>query len=124
MKYMFFFLNLLFSSFVFSHLYLTTEFFQDTEAKPIVTKHHIFLNQSYDIRYWKMSYTLKLVKVEGDKVTIESESYLLHPLKKEFLAGGIWSGKIGEVMSLKQYQKGKLKFKLDVRPTQIVHTPK
>lgn len=113
MKAIFIFLLILLSSSAFADLYFTASFFQDTEAKPIVTKHHIFKNQPYVVRYWKMDYNLVLKKLDKDFIQIEHESLFTTPGKKHFLSAGIWSGKKADKMELKQYSKeGKLKFKL------------
>jgi len=109
---------MLFSFQAYADLYITTEYFQDTEPdKPISTPHHLFLNKPYDVRYWKMSYRLTLKKIEGKRVTIESESFFIGDGKKTFLAGGISSAELSKPIELKQFGKnGKLKFKLKIIP--------
>jgi hypothetical protein len=115
------FIGFLFSNSIYANsLYFTSSFLKDTEAKPIETNQHMFLNKPYTVRYWDMDYVLVLKKCEKNLLKIEHETYFTTPGKKQFLSAGIWSGKMSDSMELKQFTKnGKLKFKFIMKPLSI-----
>jgi hypothetical protein len=108
-----------YSNLILAHLYITTDF---SDGGPsTITKHHIFLHKPYLIKYRKAHYYLTLDKVDKDKVTISSDSYLIEGDNKSFLSGGVWGGKVGETMSLRQYdKKGKIAFLLKVKTDKLI----
>ncbi len=86
----------------FANLYLQTEYQEATKA-PIVTKHHIFLDQRYTINYSKKRYVLILKKITGDEATIESESYDLDKIGHKTMHGGSYgSYKVGKSFFIKE----------------------
>lgn len=74
MKILSIFITILFSSSCLADLYLQTEYQEGRKAK-IITKHHIYLEKRHSIYYGKKHYVLILKKVQGDEVSIETESY-------------------------------------------------
>jgi hypothetical protein len=105
---------------VWANLYLTTEY-QEANKPPVVTKHHIFLNRRYPVEYIKMAYSLTLTKIEKDRGTIETETFIFNKGKKELLSGGIAHFTMGKPVVLEQFSKsGKREFILKIIPDRIV----
>lgn len=121
MKKIIFLVTLFIAQNVFANLYLTTEY-QEAEKPPVVTKHHIFLNQKYPINYTKMAYSLTLTKLDKDHGTIESETFVIDQKgKKHLISGGIGNFTVGKPLALIQYSKtGKREFILRITPDRAV----
>jgi hypothetical protein len=101
-------MKLIFSIFLFSvstmsyaNLYLQTEYQEGSRPK-VVTKQHIFLEKRYTINYDRKSYVLILKKVNGNEVTIESESYDVDKKGHKTMQGGsLGTYRVGKSFSLK-----------------------
>lgn len=116
LKLLFIFINLSFAK----SLYFTTSYQKASEKKEITTKQHMFTSKPYVVRYWDMDYNLTLKKCEKDLIHIEYETFFTTPGKKEFVAAGIWSGKLTDKMEIKTFSKnGKLQYKLTIKPESI-----
>lgn len=117
--------SLLFSNYIWANLYIRTEFLQATEKKPIITKHHIFLNQPYEFRYWNRRYILTLKKIEKSRFVIETETYNIKPLKYEQISGSIGELNLGGVYTLEERDKDKkLIYRLNIFAEKIAETSK
>lgn len=106
---------------VFANMYFTTEY-QEATKPPVITKHHIFLNKRYPINYTKMAYALTLTKIESDRGTLETETFIIDKKgKREFSAGGIANFFLGKPIKLEQFSRsGKREFILKIIPEKIV----
>ena len=101
-------MKLIFSIFLFSvstmsyaNLYLQTEYQEGSRPK-VVTKQHIFLEKRYTINYDRKSYVLILKKINGNEVTIESESYDVDKKGHKTMQGGsLGTYRVGKSFSLK-----------------------
>ena len=84
----------------FANLYLQTEY-QEGKKPKVTTKQHIFLEKRYTINYDRKSYVLILKKINGNEVTIESESYDVNKVGHKTMHGGaLGTYKIGKSFSL------------------------
>ena len=100
-------MKLIFSIFLFSvstmsyaNLYLQTEYQEGSRPK-VVTKQHIFLEKRYTINYDRKSYVLILKKINGNEVTIESESYDVDKKGHKTMQGGsLGTYRVGKSFSL------------------------
>lgn len=80
----------------FASLYLTTEY-QEGQKPKIVSKHHIFLNKPYTVRYTFKKYILNLKKISPKNAEIEIDSYNLDNRGgSEMVAGKIGNFEIGK----------------------------
>lgn len=106
---------------VFANLYLTTEYQEDGKV-PVLTKHHVFLNKKYPVNYTKMAYTITLTKLDKDRGTIETETFVINKKgHKEISAGGIANFTLGKPIILQQFSRsGKKEFSLKIIPEKIV----
>jgi hypothetical protein len=101
-------MKLIFSIFLFlvstlshANLYLQTEYQEGSRPK-VVTKQHIFLEKRYTINYDRKSYVLILKKINGNEVTIESESYDVDKIGHKTMQGGsLGTYRVGKSFSLK-----------------------
>lgn len=100
-------MKLIFSIFLFlvstlshANLYLQTEYQEGSRPK-VVTKQHIFLEKRYTINYDRKSYVLILKKINGNEVTIESESYDVDKIGHKTMQGGsLGTYRVGKSFSL------------------------
>lgn len=121
MKFIFVMMMLLVCESVFANLYLTTEYQEDGKV-PVLTKHHVFLNKKYPVNYTKMAYTITLTKLDKDRGTIETETFVINNKgHKEISAGGIANFFLGKPVILQQFSRsGKKEFSLKIIPEKIV----
>ncbi len=85
----------------YANLYLQTEYQEGSRPK-VVTKQHIFLEKRYTINYDRKSYVLILKKINGNEVTIESESYDVDKKGHKTMQGGsLGTYRVGKSFSLK-----------------------
>lgn len=117
-------LSFVFSNLTWANLYIRTEFFQATEKRPIITKHHIFLNQPYDFRYWNRRYIVTLKKIDKKRFEIETETYNIKPLKYEQISGSIAELNLGGMYTLEERSKeNKIIYRLNIFAEKLVNTP-
>lgn len=91
---------LIFSHSASANLYLTTEYQEGNKPK-IVSKHHIFLNKPYTVRYTYKKYILTLKKISPKNAEIEIDSYNLDNRGgSEMVAGKIGNFEIGKTFSM------------------------
>jgi hypothetical protein len=107
----------------YANLYLQTEY-QEASKPKVITKHHVFLDKRYTVNYTKKSYVLILKKINGDEVTIESESYDLDKIGHKTMQGGSFGTyKIGKSFTLADHApNGNQIFSLKIKLEKSVPT--
>jgi hypothetical protein len=109
----------------FANLYLRTEY-QEGKKTKIISKHHIFLEKRYPVKYSKKSYVLILKKITADQATIESESYDVNEKtgNKVMHGGAYGTYKVGKNFQLiDRSPSGEVLFSLKIFLEKVVATP-
>lgn len=106
-------------------MYLRTEY-QEGKKSKVISKHHIFIEKRYPVKYTKKSYVFILKKIKGDLATIESERYDVDEKtgNKVMEGGGYGTYKVGSKFQfLDRSPSGEVLFSLKVFLERVVETP-
>ena len=81
-------------------MYLSTIYKENTKSKEVITKHHLFLDRPYLVKYENVRYNLTLKKIDKNKVNIEAE--ILLPINKKFevVSGKTLIGPLNQAMTI------------------------
>jgi hypothetical protein len=122
-KYLIFILAIFSANISYANLYLQTEY-QEGRKPKVITKQHIFLNKRYNVYYSLKSYVFILTKIEGNKATIESESYDVDKKGHKTMHGGaLGTYAVGNSFTLTDNgPNGEKRFSLKVTLEKIVPT--
>ena len=90
----------------FADLYIQTDY--RAGSKPnVVTKHHIFLEKPYTVKYELKRYILILKKINAKEATIEMESYDVDEKGNPAMTGGSYGNyAIGKTKTFVEESKG------------------
>ncbi len=100
------FLFTLISSSAFADLYIQTDYKAGNKPN-VVTKHHIFLEKPYTVKYELKRYVLILKKVNAKEATIEMESYDVDEKGTPTMTGGSYGNyAIGKTKTFVEDSKG------------------
>ncbi len=106
MKRFFFFFFLFISTSSFADLYIQTDYRAGTKPN-VVTKHHIFLEKPYTVKYELRRYVLILKKVNAKEATLETESYDVDDKGNTAMTGGSYGNyAIGKSKTFVEEGKG------------------